>query len=272
MAQPLVSIVIATYNEEQNIGTLLASCLSQDYKNLEIIVVDSARTSDKTSSIAKDLGVKVYKYGAERSIQRNYGVAKSRGEYIMILDADMKLSPRVVSECINLHCGAAVIPEKSYGENYWARCKALERNCYVGDPNIEAARFFRKDLFLKVEGYNPDMISGEDWDLSSRIGRLTKIGRIKSFIFHNEGRRSLWDILRKKIYYSKKSGGYIQENVSGIKQVVLFIFRPAYFRNWKILMADPIHFFGFVIMKSLEFLTGGAIIVSKPEFWRKMVQ
>jgi glycosyltransferase involved in cell wall biosynthesis len=272
MAKPLVSIIIATYNEEKNIELLLESCQSQNYKNLEIIVVDSTKTTDRTSEMAKNMEVKVYKYGNERSVQRNFGVSKANGEYVLILDADMKLSLTVVSECVNTHCDAVIIPEKSYGESYWARCKALERNCYIGDSEIEAARFFKKSLFLKVNGYDPAMVSGEDWDLNRRIEKITGVGRITSLILHNEGNRSLWGIIKKKIYYSQMSGAYIQENVSGLKSILLFIFRPAYFRNWKILIADPIHFVGFLIMKSFEFVVGGIFIVSKPEFWRKMVQ
>lgn len=272
MAKPLVSIIIATYNEEKNIELLLESCQLQNYKNLEIIVVDSTKTTDRTSEMAKKMEVKVYKYGNERSVQRNFGVSKANGENVLILDADMKLSPTVVLECVNTHCDAVIIPEKSYGESYWARCKALERNCYIGDSEIEAARFFKKQLFLRVGGYNPDMISGEDWDLHGRIKVLTKVGRTKSVLFHNEGKMTLLGNLKKKIYYSQKSAAYIQENVSGFKQVFLYIFRPAYFRNWKALLGDPTHFVGFLIMKFLEFFAGGMVIVSKPEFWRKMVQ
>ena len=82
MIKPLVSIIIATYNEEKNIKTLLESCSDQNYKDLEILVVDSTRTTDKTSHIAKNFGVKVYKFGAERSVQRNYGV--KRGSICLI--------------------------------------------------------------------------------------------------------------------------------------------------------------------------------------------
>ena len=117
MIKPLVSIIIATYNEEKNIKTLLESCSDQNYKDLEILVVDSTRTTDKTSHIAKNFGVKVYKFGAERSVQRNYGVSKANGEYVLILDADMQLGKNVIKECIDkmddVNFGGLVVPEKS---------------------------------------------------------------------------------------------------------------------------------------------------------------
>lgn len=272
MNLPKVSIIITTHNEEKNIKTLTSSCFSQNYKNIELILVDSTRTTDKTLEIAKNMGVKTYKYGKERSIQRNYGVSKSKGEYVLILDADMKLSSSVVSDCVQSGFSVLIIPEKSYGESFWARCKALERNCYINDSQIEAPRFFRKSIFTKAGGYNTKMISGEDWDLRERTKKLANVGRINSFILHNEGQLSLLGDLKKKLYYSQESDSYIQSNVSNVKQVLNFIFRPAYFRSWKMLISDPIHMVGFLIMKLLELMVGGTVILSKLGFWRRIVR
>ena len=93
------------------------------------------------------------------------------------------------------------------------------------------------------------MIAGEDWDLSNRVrNKGYKIDRIKSKIYHNEGRLNLFKTLKKKAYYSEKSAEYINNNVIGIRQIFLFIFRPAYFRSWKLLIKDPFHTIGFIFM------------------------
>lgn len=267
-----VSVVASTFNEARNIGHLLKSCLNQTYSNLEVIVVDSQRTSDNTAEIARESGAKVYKYGRERSEQRNFGVKKATGKYVLILDADMKLESEVIGECAKVigqdsETKSVIIPEKSYGENYWARCKALERNCYLGDPRIEAARFFDRSLFLNLGGYDSKMISGEDWDLARKFKNTGKVGRINKFIYHNEGRLSLLGDVRKKIYYSRKSDQYIFKNVKSLKDIILFVFRPAYFRNWKVLLSDPVHLPGMVLMKLFELLFGGIVILTKPAIW-----
>ncbi len=270
-----VSIVVATYNESTNIKNLLSSCFSQSYPNIEIVLVDSLKTSDSTTQIARKFTSQVFRYGQERSVQRNYGALKASGKYLLILDADMQIDSHVVVSCLEVirkhpDTQAVIIPELSIGEGYWAKCKALERNCYLGDPSIEAPRFFSRSAFLKLGGYNPRMISGEDWDLHRRFKRIGDIGRISNLIFHNEGRLSLLKDIQKKFYYSRKSSAYIESNVTGVKGIFLFLFRPAFVRNWKKLLSDPIHLPGLIVMKSLEFSTGAIAIASQSAFWSKL--
>lgn len=61
---PLVSIVIATKNEEKNIGNCLRSIRAQSLKNIELIVVDNF-SEDMTVEITKKYGAKVHTKGPE---------------------------------------------------------------------------------------------------------------------------------------------------------------------------------------------------------------
>lgn len=101
------------------------------------------------------------------------------------------------------------------------------------------------------------MISGEDWDLTRRTRQNFKIGRIHSYIIHNEGSLSLYKALRKKFYYGYVSGIYLEKNPLNIFSLIFFIFRPAYIRNWKIILADPVHGLGMFFLKGMEILAGG---------------
>ena len=86
---------------------------------------------------------------------------------------------------------------------------------------------------------------------------LGKISRINSFILHNEGNLTLLEDLKKKYYYAQNAGEYLASNIKGPGDVVYFLFRPAFLRNWRQLLIDPIHLVGLVVMKTLEFAVGG---------------
>lgn len=90
--QPLISIIIPTYNRGNLLRRCLKSVLSQKYENWEAIVVDNY-SQDNTDDIIKefcDSRIKFYKnhnYGVI-SISRNFGIEKSKGEWICFLDSD----------------------------------------------------------------------------------------------------------------------------------------------------------------------------------------
>ncbi|MEQ9716292.1 MAG: glycosyltransferase [Candidatus Asgardarchaeum sp.] len=100
MNNSLVSVVITTKNEEAHLLNCIKSIRLQTYSNIEIIVVDNFST-DKTKDIAKEYADLFFLKGDERSMQRNYGLLKkSKGEYLLYLDADMILEKNLIEECI----------------------------------------------------------------------------------------------------------------------------------------------------------------------------
>ena len=97
-----VSIIIPIYNVEEYVKYTIRSVLSQDYKNIEIILVDDGST-DKSSQICdqyaeKDSRVHAYhKKNGGLSDARNYGVTKATGKYIAFIDGDDVISPDYIS-------------------------------------------------------------------------------------------------------------------------------------------------------------------------------
>jgi glycosyltransferase involved in cell wall biosynthesis len=261
---PLVTVIVTTRNNHLTLDACLASIMSQTYEPIELIVVDRDST-DGTKLIARYYTGLVYNHGPERSAQRNFGFSKSSGEYVVFIDSDMVLSRDVIRDCVDTvfyhpETSGVIIPEESFGKGFWAQCKRLERSFYHGNDWIEAARFFPKEIYRQLGGFDEMMVSGEDWDLSARAREIGRIMRVNSLIYHNEGRLKLMKSLKKKYYYAGMSRAYLHKQhigsklaagVGPLQRYKLFLSQP------KKLFRNPIKGLGMVFMKTCEFAFGG---------------
>jgi glycosyltransferase involved in cell wall biosynthesis len=251
----LVSVIIPAFNEEKNIGRLLESIKGQTYKKIEIIVVDDG-SKDNTSDISRKFTQKVYiRKHAERSIQRNFGASKAKGKYLLFLDADMELTPKVIEDCIKTakkKYKFLVIPEKTVGDNYIAKIRNFEREMYMNDFSVEVARLFEAQVFWEFKGYDPELTGPEDYDLPYRISRKYKIGRSHEYILHHEENASIQKLLRRKYYYAKNGSSYVKKHPELILTQGNLLFRKSYFKNWKKFVQKPFLGLSFVIVRVLE--------------------
>jgi glycosyltransferase involved in cell wall biosynthesis len=256
-SHPLVSVIIPTKNSARTLDRCLKSIREQSYTNIELIVIDNAST-DATKEIAQKYADHFYELGPERSTQRNFGVQKSHGRYVLIHDSDIYFDTESVAECVefmkNTSFAAIIIPERSVGEGYWATVKSFERSFYLGNDYIEAPRFFDAQLFKKIGGYDEAMYAGEDWDLMIRIREQGgTIGRATRFVLHDEGRLDLVGSSKKKKYYaSNLFSVYAKKHPEYFKKQMSFFTR---FPLKKILtkgICHPILFASMIAMKSME--------------------
>jgi len=92
-----LSAVVLTKNEEGNLRDCLESLKFCD----EVIVIDDGST-DKTVEIANQLGAKVYTrpLNGDFSAQRNFGLAKASGKWVLSIDADERVGEKLKGEIL----------------------------------------------------------------------------------------------------------------------------------------------------------------------------
>lgn len=95
--EPLVSVIVSTYNLGWCIEDTIRSVLAQTYRNVEIIVVDDASTDDTSARVKPFLDRITYirhdtnrgfANNAEGGSARNTGIRRAKGKYLAFLDGD----------------------------------------------------------------------------------------------------------------------------------------------------------------------------------------
>jgi glycosyltransferase involved in cell wall biosynthesis len=269
--EPLVSVIIPTRNSAETLEACLKSIKEQTYKNIETLLIDG-NSSDDTTLIIKKYNAKLIPYNPiveigifDAPFRRNYGVTQALGKYVYYVDADMELEPHLIDEAVQL-CentkDALIIPEESFGIGIWAQAKKLERQCYFGDDNVEAPRFFKKEVWEKLGGLDEDIGGGgDDWELYQKLKEHNyKVGRTKNIIYHNEGNLSLIKLMKKRFMYGRETLKYLKKRPAAASKSY-FPLRTSYFKNWKLFVKNPLISIFFIIMRSFEYASGLAGII-----------
>ena len=101
MTQPLVSIIIPSYNQAHFIGQTLDSVFAQDYKNIEVLVLDGA-SSDGTVELLKKYSDRLAYWVSEKDAGQsdavNKGLQRAKGDFIGWINSDDLYYPNAVSE------------------------------------------------------------------------------------------------------------------------------------------------------------------------------
>ena len=189
---PMISLVVPAYNEGRVIQAAIRSLLLLDYPNFEILVIDDGSTDDtyeKAIAVAREqqsISVRVItKRNAGKAEALNTGMTVARGEFILNMDGDSKLSSNTLRACIrhfeNPKIGAVAGNVKVINrENIWTKIQALEyveglamarkAQSFMRAVNIIPGPLgmFRKSVLQQVGGYDHDTFA-EDCDLTLKL-------------------------------------------------------------------------------------------------------
>ena len=182
----MISAVVLTKNEEKNIK----GCLESLKWCNELIVIDDD-SADKTVEIAKKLGAKVFRHSLNNdfSKQRNYGLGKAKGDWVLFLDADERITDVLQYEVSYLISGSE---RKLQLNGFLVKRQDIiwgKKLRHGETGNIKLLRLAKKD-FGKWEGK-----VHEKWIVKGKVGIL------KNPIIHYPHQR-ITDFLREINFYT----------------------------------------------------------------------
>jgi len=289
--QPLVSIIIPTYNRAHLIGETLDSVLAQTYQNWECIIVDDGSSDNSDEVIEeytkKDSRFKYYHRPDEHlpggNGARNYGFKMSQGEYVNWFDSDdlmvaekLELKVKVMLENdVDFVVGgnAEIISFDPYEvKKRWDIFKK-------GDPLLNhlktniafdtAGPLFKNIYLVSTSLFDEEVRIGQEWEFYSRL--LTQSPRIYYIdqpLYHF---RNLNDGIRKTNNKSK----YLNRCSTEFK-LFTFINKSGYFKKnkkdnydyqqfkfyWTLRRFQYLrHNFGY--LKSMDYLLNNLRLISK---------
>jgi glycosyltransferase involved in cell wall biosynthesis len=184
MSQPLVSVIIPTFDRATWVGEAIASVLAQTYPHLELIVVDDG-SQDATPEVVQAFGPALTYLRQDHagvSAARNRGVAASHGALVAFLDSDDrwlsgKLSAQVAlfqrqpqaqacyTDEIWIRHGVRVNPRLIHQKHGgWLFERSLPR-CIISPSSI----MLQRTLWNQLGGFDESLPACEDYDLWLRL-------------------------------------------------------------------------------------------------------
>ncbi|RYX81282.1 glycosyltransferase [bacterium] len=188
--QPLVSVLVAAYNEEKVIERTVRSILASDYPRLEVVVVDDGSKDETFATVKQAFGedarVHVFRQqNGGKASALNHAITEAHGEIFVGFDADTQVAPDAISFMVRHFTDervGAVAGNVSVGNrlNIWTRWQAVE---YITSQNLDRRAFgllnaisvvpgaigaWRRKAVSAVGGYQSDTLA-EDMDLTWRL-------------------------------------------------------------------------------------------------------
>lgn len=172
---------------------------------VSVIVPNHGRDiSNLRASLSKGVDLVHIDRGLERSAQRNIGIRESKGDYLLFLDSDQSISPKLIDECLELFSfgySAIYIPEVIIAKSLFGRIRMFEREFYTGTP-VDVPRFVRRKF---CPFFDEDLHGPEDSDWGNRIPGVKTISR--NVLYHHDDISPI-EYFRKKAYYTKSMKRY----------------------------------------------------------------
>jgi glycosyltransferase involved in cell wall biosynthesis len=257
-----VSIILPTYNGVRYIKQSINSCLSQAYKNIELIIVDDGSLKDIKKIIQSYTDNKIIYIRHKKNLglanALNTGFSNASGEYLTWTSDDNFYDPRAMEFMIEaleknqkidfIYTNYYIINEE--GKKSKAikvgSVKSLDRcNC------IGPCFLYRRRVYEKIGGYNPVFFLAEDYEYWLRIREQFKMQKLNQFLYfyreHKDRLTTNYKIAIIEEQVEKASREYVFEWAKHYHKGRVYLFKKDYKNSIKFfikaLAFNPFNFF-----------------------------
>ena len=224
---PLVSVIIPAYNYEIYVRLAIQSVIAQSHSNVEIIVIDDGST-DGTSEAVLSFGSHVryfLKENAGLARARNLGIGKSKGDFLLFLDADDELEPNAIElmlqALLELNSDYALIACSFSKIDGKGQVIGVQGNTPSVDADITCRQLIIRNRFpvtalirriaiIDCGMFDPEfgtLLGSEDRDMWIRIASVYKV------------RMLVAPLLRKRVHGLNMSSKVINQNQGMIRTI-----------------------------------------------------
>jgi glycosyltransferase involved in cell wall biosynthesis len=164
---PLISVVIPTYQHAASLPKCLASVFAQTYKPLEVIVVDDGSTDNTQEVLAsyRDRIMSIKQDNAGSNPARNRGLHEAKGEYVIFCDADVTMTPHMLESMLK---ALGEHPKASYAySGFWFGWKHFKGVTFDANE-LRRLNFVHTSSLVRCAdfpGFDNSIRRLQDWDV-----------------------------------------------------------------------------------------------------------
>lgn len=162
-----MSIIIPTFQHANTLGDCLESAFAQTYGNIEVIVVNDGST-DQTRDVLRDYESRatiIHQKNAGSNPARNRGLKEARGEYVIFVDADVRMEPGMIRKMLN---ALGTDPQASYAYSGFKFGWKYFKGVQFDQKKLRKMNFIHTTSLLRKKdfpGFDENIRRLQDWDV-----------------------------------------------------------------------------------------------------------
>ena len=188
-----ISVLMSTYNAAEDIRESIESILQQTFSDFEFLIIDDASTDDTAAIVEsfKDDRIRFYKNSSNQGLTKNLikGISLSKGKYIARMDSDdISMNTRFQRQFDfmenNTEVGVCGTWYETFGDVIQTSKYKTEHDLIIlqllyQSHLCHSSVMIRKNVLEQNQiSYDPDFYTAQDYDLWTRIARVSKIANI----------------------------------------------------------------------------------------------